>query len=140
MKYSHNGLEFDVEVEWLEKSGVRNFVPESSSYIPDESKVEGKEIFYVLLNDIEPLKERASSKGVFCADDKSSAEERVLRLLRWFVAGESVEPVRVVCNEEGDKYKYRLTEGCHRLHCSIVVGFTGIPAVEGFDINALDRK
>lgn len=47
-------------------------------------------------------------------------------------------PVEVVAAEPHSAQPLRLVHGAHRLYCSLAAGFSHVPAVFGFDINALD--
>jgi len=68
-----------------------------------------------------------------------TAEERVIRILRAFVDEVPLPPVELV-ETPLDRHPFRLTNGTHRLYLSLAVGFTHIPAVEGFDLTAFDRN
>jgi len=47
-------------------------------------------------------------------------------------------PVKVVESSQLDLYRFKLTDGCHRLHCAIAFGHTQIPAKWGSNANILE--
>lgn len=126
MKYRHHNLEYEIDDEWLAEAGAVGFRPNRDSY--SAMRVDG-EILFIPIASVEPLTERARLKGIFCDDRETcaTAKERVIRLLRWFVADEAVEPVKVVTSNNPG-YKYKLVEGCHRFHCAHALGFVSVPA------------
>ncbi|MFL6311905.1 MAG: hypothetical protein ACJ71W_07345 [Terriglobales bacterium] len=66
-----------------------------------------------------------------------TAKDRVLKILRGFLANEAIPPVEVVeLLPPVAPYRYKLTNGTHRFYLSIAAGFRQIPAVDGFDINS----
>lgn len=136
MKYSHHDLEFELEDEWLKEAGMNNYIPDSDSYNPDITQVNGQEILFIDINDIAPLKERAKCLGIFCDNDENTAKERVVRILGWFKENKDIEPISISKLENDEKFKYKVLAGSHRLHCSIAIGFTRVPAIIGFDIDA----
>lgn len=126
MKYRHHQLEYEIDDEWLAEAGAVGFRPNRECY--SAAPVDG-EILIVPIASVEPLTERARLRGVFCDDRETgaTAKERVIRLLRWFVADEAVEPVKAATSNDPD-YRYMLVEGCHRFHCAHAVGFMSVPA------------
>lgn len=136
MKYQHHQLTYEINDDWLAEAGANAFAPSSECYRANPGI---KELFLVSIDSVEPLTARAKSIGIFCNDKESgsTARERVVRILRWFVADSEVEPVRVVPLESGS-YKYKLVAGCHRFYCAHAVGFKKVPAVIGFDISTID--
>ena len=136
MKFTHHDLEFEIDDKWFEESGMGNFAPGEDSFKPDISLAKGQEVIYISIKDVAPLKERAICRGVFCDDEGNTAKERVVRIFDWFKNNVEIEPISVAELENNDKYKYKVLAGSHRFHCSIVAGFTKIPATIGIDIDA----
>jgi hypothetical protein len=66
------------------------------------------------------------------ADVRISARERVLKILWGFRCGETIPPVKIVEGDAEYGYKYRLTDGVHRLYLSIAAGFTHVPTIKEF--------
>lgn len=132
MKARHHDLEFDLPDEWLHEAKAYNFKPATDSYIPDEAQTAECEIFYVSFDDVEPLHQRAKHIGVFCKNQESgeTARQRVVRILNWIVAESPIQPVKVVASNNNG-FKFRLTEGCHRFHCALALGYKKIPATKG---------
>jgi hypothetical protein len=87
--------------------------------------------------DVGPVSLVRRSIGIFRdSPDGIPVRERVLKILRGFRLGEAIPPVAVVACRSGSLYKYELTDGTHRFYCSLVAGFTHVPAVKEFDRNA----
>jgi len=136
MKCKHHDLEFELEDEWLIEADMVSYSPTEASYKPDLQKTKGEEILLIPINEIAPLIERAKCKGIFCDNENDTAKERVVRILKWFKEHKAIEPISVAELGETEKFKYKVLAGSHRFHCSIAVGFTKMPAILGFDINA----
>lgn len=136
MKLVHHGMTIELPDDWWAEAGMIGFVPRSSSYRADE-RVSHRRVFQVAINDIAPVR-RAPGIGIFndSHDTGISARERVVSLLRGFRNDDDIPPVEVVPAPEGSAYLFKLTHGTHRLYCSLAAGFTQVPAVIGFDINA----
>lgn len=134
MIYQHHQLSYEINNEWLVEAGALGFKASREFY---RAKPIDKEVLIVSIESVEPLTERARIRGIFCDDEAEgvSAKERVVRILRWFVADDEVEPVEIV-ESDCEGYKYKLVAGCHRFHCAHAVGFKSVPATKGFDINA----
>jgi hypothetical protein len=128
MKFHHHDLEFEIADSLLSKGAAFSFKPENKCYsvafknINDQAKVAS-----LPFNDFEPLYQRQKNKGVFC-DDILTADERVLRIIKWLIANNEIEPV-VYTLSEHPNYKYKLEEGCHRFHVSLALGYSEIPSV-----------
>lgn len=135
MKYQHHQLTYEISDKWLAEADALDFKASRYCY---RAKPTNKEIFIIAIDSVEPLTERARVRGIFCDDKEggASAKDRVVRILRWFVADDEVEPVEVV-KSDSKGYKYKLVAGCHRFHCAHAVGFKCVPAIIGFDITAL---
>ena len=69
-------------------------------------------------------------------DTGLSAHGRVVSILCGFRDGAEIPPVEVVPAPQGSAHLFKLTHGTHRLYCSLAAGFTHVPAIIGFDINA----
>jgi uncharacterized ParB-like nuclease family protein len=129
MKYKHDNLEFELNDEWIAEARMQAFKPTESSYRADLLKANGQEVLVISIDEIAPLKDRANRKGVFCDNEQDTAKERVVRILEWFREYEVIEPISVAVLNENGQFKYKALTGCHRLYCSIAVGFTRIPAI-----------
>ena len=139
MKYSHHQLEYEIDDEWLAEAGVLGFKPGQDCYPADSTSLSDRDIFTVPIESVAPSLDRAKSRGVFCDDKQTgdSAKQRVIRILRWLLANQGVEPVKVVISKDKN-YKYKLVEGCHRFHCAHALGFKNVPAIKGFDMSDPD--
>jgi hypothetical protein len=82
---------------------------------------------------------RAPGIGIFNDNDEATAMERVVSILRGFRSGAAIPPVEVVRQPTRADFRYKLVAGAHRFYCSLAAGFYHVPALMGFDINALDR-
>ena len=115
---------------------MASYSPEDVSYKPDINKANGQKVMFLPISEIAPLKERAKCRGVFCGNEEDTARGRVVRILKWFKENKEIEPISVAKLKDNEKYKYKVLAGSHRFHCSIAVGFSEVPAIMGFDVNA----
>ncbi|MBU3936651.1 MAG: ParB/Srx family N-terminal domain-containing protein, partial [Proteobacteria bacterium] len=108
-------------------------------YLADFSMTGGGEVITVLIENVEPLLERAKNKGIFCDSREpcETAKNRALRILNWLRENKPIEPVKVVPSKNNN-FQYKLVDGCHRFHCALAMGFIAVPATIGFDINDLN--
>ena len=134
MKLSHHGIVIELPDDWWAEAGMVSFVPTSNSYRVEQSSHEA--IQEVSIEDVGPVLRnpifRDGSEG------EGTARERVVRILRNFRLGQHTHPVNVVGGKLEYRHRYKLTHGAHRFYCSLAAGFTHVPAVKGFDINAPD--
>jgi hypothetical protein len=132
----HHGLRIELPDSWWRESEMDGFSPlEPASRVARGPS--HRTVCLIPIADIGPVR-RSPGVGIF-NDDRDSgltARERVLRLLRGFRLGQPIPPIEVVEEGVDHGWTYKLTAGTHRLYCSLVVGFTLIPAVKGFDITA----
>jgi hypothetical protein len=137
MPIVHHDLKVELADDWLVAAEIAGFVPASKAYRSDESLCEKALIQEICIDDLGPAHRGV---GIFRdSTDGVPARERVIRILRGFRAGDAIPPVRAVENKPGSAHRYKLTDGTHRLYCSMAVGFTHIPAVNGFDWDSLDQ-
>jgi hypothetical protein len=138
MEFTHHGLKIVLNDDWWAEAGMASFTPSSTAYHADPRTFPGQRIFEVWIDDIGPVS-RARGVGIFNAshDGTVTARESVVAILLGFRCGAMIPPVEVVKAEALSAYPYKLVHGTHRLYCSLAAGFTHMPAVEGFDINAL---
>jgi hypothetical protein len=128
VKIAYHDLMTDLNDEWWAEAGMYSFVAISRAYRSDRKPVE------VRIVDIGPVGVQRQSIGIFkdSLDFGISARERVIKILWGFRCGEAIPPVQVVEADAGYGYKYRLTDGVHRLYLSIAAGFTHIPTIKNF--------
>ena len=71
------------------------------------------------------LKDGENDEGKFL-----TARERVVNILTGFDEGQNIKPIKLYNYENADESisMFKLSAGCHRLHCSILYGFRSIPA------------
>jgi hypothetical protein len=132
MILTHYDLQVELDDEWWADAGMVGFVPLSRGYRVNPNFFRNSApIVEVSIADICPVHR---SVGVFRAsEDGIPARERVVKILRGFRLGELIPPVEVVKCNSGSSYAYRLTNGTHRLYCSLGAGFTHVPAVQPSD-------
>jgi hypothetical protein len=138
MRFYHHKFAFEISDDWWAEAGMNGFIPKDSAYRADLQAVSGRRVYEVRVDEVVPV-ERKLSHGVFNDDhDKGlTAKDRVLKILRGFLANEAIPPVEVVeLLPPVAPYRYKLTNGTHRFYLSIAAGFRQIPAVDGFDINS----
>ena len=141
MKLVHHGSEVaELPEEWLAEADMLSFVPKSASYRVDASGCEGRRVLNVRIEEVAPVR-RSSGVPIFNDDIETgcTARERVVCILRGFRADAKLPPVGVATLKPGTPHKYKLVAGVHRFYCSLAVGFSSVPAVEGFDWSTLDK-
>lgn len=114
---------------------MHGFVPSATAYRVDAAMVGTQKLFHVKIDDIAPV-QRNPGVGIFNNNEKLTARERVVSILRDFRNDAALYPIEAVDVPAGGPYRYKLTHGVHRLYCSLAAGFTHVPVVEGFDITA----
>jgi len=124
MKIEHRDLRFEFSDDLWAEAEMVGFTARTQAY---RTRV-GAEVFVVKIDHVGPVDRVRRHKLL---RDRSS----VLDILQGFRIGDAIPPVEVVLGKPGYGHQYRLTNGAHRLYCSIAAGFTHIPAVQGFDIN-----
>jgi hypothetical protein len=139
MELAHHGMKIVLDDDWWTEAGMADFAPAASTYAVDPMVFPEREIFAAKIDDIGPV-HRAPGVGIFndARDSGISARDRVVRILRGVRSDALIPPVEIVKAKPGDEYPYRLVAGTHRLYCSLAAGFTHVPSVEGFDINAMN--
>jgi hypothetical protein len=105
----------------------------SPAYRPEISAAKGKPIFEVRIDEIGPVRRRPGI-GIFSGNEQKTARERVICIFAGFRKGALIPPIELVGAPPGRPYGYKLTNGTHRLYCSLAAGFTHVPAIQGFDI------
>lgn len=126
MKIEHHDLSFEFPDDLWAEAGMAGYIARTQSYVfsPDA------EVFVVKIADVGPVDPIRRHK---LFRDRAS----VLDILQGFRLGTAMPPVEVVLAKPAYGHQYRLTNGTHRLYCSMAAGFTHIPSVQGFDINDL---
>jgi hypothetical protein len=137
MKIHHHDLEIELDDAWWEEAGMKHVSPSANTYCVNIEAAKGKEIFIVKIDEVGPVR-RKPGVGIFNTNVEATAKDRVISILAGFRNGAAIPPVEVVLEPKGSKFPYRLVHGAHRFYCSLAAGFSHVPAVKGFDINALD--
>jgi hypothetical protein len=133
MRFLHHDFAFELPEEWWQEAGMVGAVVRGKSYQPDLSVFPKRSVYFVPLGRVRPVR-RQFSHGVFNNDLETglTAKERVIAILRGFLAGNAIPPVEVVELPPSHDFGYELTHGAHRFYCSLTAGFTEVPAVDGF--------
>jgi hypothetical protein len=133
MRFLHDDFAFELPEKWWREAGMVGVVIRGKSYQPDLSAFPKRSVYFVPLNRVQPVR-RQLSHGVFNSDLETglTAKERVLTILRGFLAGNAIPPVEVVELPPGHDFSHELIHGAHRFYCSLAAGFTEVPAVDGF--------
>lgn len=124
MRFSmpHFPCEFEIPDAWLSEAGMISFKPMASSYLPDA------EAALIPLTAIEPVPRFTTHSKDWRGFDR----ERLIRLLKGFVAGDAIEPVPLFEMPQFEfahsPYRYRVLDGLHRFYGSIAAGFSHLPA------------
>jgi hypothetical protein len=136
MKLTHHGIDIgELPDDWWAEAGMVSFVPTSKSYCVEQSAHE--EIREVSIGDVGPVLRKPIFRDG--GEGEGTARERVIAILRRFRSGQRVHPVEIVEARSEWQHRYKLVHGAHRFYCSLAAGFTHVPAVKGFDINAPDN-
>lgn len=138
MIFFHHDFRIELDDTWWQAAGMESFVRKGQSFRVDVSQARGRAISIVAIKDIAPMR-RNLSHGVFNNNETGSAQQRVTSILTGFRTNAALPPVEVVEQPPGSAQRYKLTAGVHRLYCSVAVGYTHLPCVEGFDIATLDQ-
>lgn len=111
---------------------MTGFLPISNAYRASSTQRGRVPVQLVEITDIGPVRRQP----LFRDDHEEGVpvSERVCRLLRGFRLGQFIPPVEIV-DSPGTEHRYKLTHGAHRLYCSLLVGFSHIPTVPGFDMS-----
>ena len=140
MKIEVGAFNFELPDEWIEEAGFVPFGQRGDRYRFDRSSFP-KHVITIEIRNIAPTI-RKNGVPIFKDGEvdgrKLTARERVVPILKAIQEGQSLPPVSIVDVKEGIEYRYKLINGCHRLHCAIAAGFPQIPAVYGIDINDPD--
>ena len=138
MKIFHRNLEIELDDEWWTEAGMEGFVPQSKAYRVGLDAARAGAVFQIRADEVRPVK-RNPGVGIFNDNEEASAKSRVVSIFRGFVADAAIPPVEVIPESSGSAFNYKLVAGVHRFYCSLAAGFSHVPAVKGFDINALDQ-
>jgi hypothetical protein len=128
LEITHHDLKVPLPDEWWSEAGMDKFVRTSNAFHVARHDSRQK-IFEVRIYDVGPV-HRSEGVCIFnnSIDDGLTARERVVRILRGFMAGDAIPPVEIIGGDAKDLHRYKLVHGTHRLYCSIAAGFTHIPA------------
>jgi len=132
----HGDLVVEMNDAWWIEASMSGFVPPGTSYRADDTATRGRAVFVVTINEICPVR-RNADVSIFNGNDEHTAQVRVVSILKAFGNNDALPPVEVVEEPVGGAYRYRLVDGTHRFYCSMFAGFMHIPAVMGFDPNAM---
>jgi len=134
MRFRHHDLEFELDEERWSAAGMDGWKPSSPSYRVDHDRFPNT--FEVSIADVDPLRQRRLSHGIFNDDAETgrSARDRVIEILRGFVEDVAIPPVQIVRIPGCGPRMYRLYHGAHRFYLSIAAGFTHVPALKGKDV------
>ena len=138
MKLCHHDLQIELDDTWYTEAEMDGFVPLTRTYLLNADAANGRKLFDIRIDEVRPVK-RNPGVGIFNDNQEASARERVVSILRGFRTGSAIPPVEIVLEPPDSKFRYKLVAGAHRFYCSLAVGFSHVPAAEGFDINALDQ-
>ena len=119
MKLIHNDLEIELSDEWWAEVGMDDFVPKEKTYCV--KRVDSREVHEVSFEEVAPV---CRATGVDLLK-----RERTVQILIGFQKGEAIPPVEIIKVRAGGKYLYKLKNGTHRFYCSLVAGFSHVPAV-----------
>jgi hypothetical protein len=118
----HYPCSFEISDDWLAEAEIAGFVPATPSYISTPQAT------LVPLTEIEPVARLLSCRKDLDGFDR----DRLIKLLKRFVADEVVDPVPMdrlhVLEFPSSPYRYRICDGFHRFYGSVAAGFQSLPA------------
>ena len=130
MRFQHLQYDYDLPDEWWQEAGMQTFVPMHRTYVSSIPSTFDEKLIEVAIENLEPLL-RKGSHGVFNDNSEfGTAHDRVLRILRGFIEGAILPPVKVTRLNSSYPLRYRLIDGAHRTYCAIAAGYSHVPAVE----------
>jgi len=135
MILTHHDLKIELSDAWWAEAGMAHFVPAGRAFRPDLEAAKGEAIFEARIDEVGPLR-RNPGVGIFNDNEVATARERVVRILKGFREGVEIPPVILVKDTSGSVFRYKISHGSHRFYCSLAVGFSHVPAVEGIDFTA----
>jgi hypothetical protein len=138
MKLCHHDLQIELDDAWYAEAGMDGFVPLTRAYPVNADAANGRKLLEVKIDEVSPVR-RNPGVGIFNDNKDASAKERVVSILRGFRTGSAIPPVEIVIEPPNSRFRYKLVAGVHRFYCSLAAGFSHVPAVEGFDRDALDQ-
>ena len=125
--FRHVDFQFEIPDTWWFKAEMAEFRPKAPQYRANPSDLKnGQTILSVCVGEVEPLRSRKLNHG----DGFFASEAQVVHVLRGFIKGSAIFPVKVERQPAGSDYVYRLYDGTHRFYCSVAAGFSHVPAVE----------
>src|SRR5262249_7220585 len=127
----HDDLKIELDDTWWAEAGMERFKPYGPAYLVDPTAIGS--ILTLRVTDVAPMR-RQLSHGVFNDGETQTARERVLAILRDFCARKPLYPVEVI-PQAGALHPFRLHHGVHRFYCSLIAGFTHVPAIEAYDFS-----
>lgn len=133
MRFFHGTQEYALPDEWWAEAGMHTFIMRSRSFQAGPAPSPGLHIIEVGVNDVQPLRRKASH-GVFNdSSEFGSAHDRVLSILRGFREGSAIPPIEVARLPSGSSTTFKLIHGAHRFYCAVATGFSYVPAIEVAD-------
>lgn len=137
MQISFEKYEFDLPDSWIEEACFKPFSAKLAHY----SFEPHANVFLVDIKDVSPAV-RGASVPIFNDGESDgivmTAQARTVRILQGLMSDVKFPPVEVIEITPPSPYKFRLTAGCHRLHCAIAFGYIQIPSKLGIDFNILE--
>jgi hypothetical protein len=131
MEFPVGQSNFVLPDEWIKGSGFIPYGQKGIQHYPiDDSKGHKRcDIFIVKISEINPNIRTPIFKDGTVDFIERTARERTVDLLIKIQKKIPLYPITVKSSGHVKEYRYKLYEGCLRLHCSIAAGFTHIPAV-----------
>jgi hypothetical protein len=138
MKFRHHDLEIELDDTWWKEAGMEGFVPPTTAYCVNHEAAKGRKVFEVRIDEVRSVR-RNPGIGIFNDNEEASAKDRVVSIFRGFRTGSAIPPVEVALEPPGSRFRFKLIAGAHRFYCSLAAGFSHVPAMEGFDMETLDK-
>jgi uncharacterized ferritin-like protein (DUF455 family) len=136
MNFIRGEISFDLPNSRLEESGFIPFSQKEPHYKFDRAS--STDVFLVQIEKVSPPT-RAEDIPLFNSGEVDgralTAREGTVSILKAIAHGTALPPVKVIDLPSSGTYRYKLVAGMHRFLCSIVAGYSHVPAMYGIDIN-----
>jgi len=115
--------EFEIPDDWWNDAGITGFMPSVPAYRSTAAVTHT-----IPLLDIEP----PFRFPEYPKDFRGFERDRLIRILKGFVADDEIEPVRILilpalADISRPPFKYRVLDGVHRFYASVAAGFEHLP-------------
>jgi hypothetical protein len=126
-RYIYGLYDFEIDPNWI---AALDYTFANEKHYRSYQEFDAKPVQIVNITQINH-KMRDAGTPIFNEKKELTAKERTVKILCGFDNGEKIKPVFLYREQGVDECTnlFKLCNGCHRVHCSIVYGFKCVPAV-----------